>query len=196
MEVVAPYIGVVQLTSTSDTVANFAAAETVAKKAHQVGVQLLCYPECFAFMGESSDGTLAQATKLDSSPILDKYKQLAKTYNLWLSLGGFHELSETPGKIHNTHLVINNKGEVVAIYRKVHMFRVAIEGGPNLDESRTTSRGEELVVVDTPLGRLGLSTCYDLRFPEVYTALRKAGAEILLVPSAFTDKTGQAHWPL
>jgi predicted amidohydrolase len=108
-------------------------------------------------MGETSDGTVQQAQELgssltertkgtDKSPILDKFKDIARTNDLWLSLGGFHELvPDVPGKIHNTHIILDNEGLVRAIYRKVHMFRVSIEGGPNLDETRTTIPGSVCV---------------------------------------------------
>jgi predicted amidohydrolase len=127
---------------------------------------------------------------------------------LWLSLGGFPEKipsSQTTKrddkgngneKVYNTHIVLDDKGDIKALYRKIHLFDVNIPNGPVLQESKYTAPGSEVVVIDSPIGRLGLSTCYDLRFPEMYEALVKKGAEVLLVPSAFTVLTGQAHWEI
>jgi predicted amidohydrolase len=97
--------------------------------------------------------------------------------------------------VYNTHLVINGDGEIVESYRKLHLFDVHIENGPILMESNTTLAGNRIpTIVDTPVGKLGCATCYDLRFPEYSQRLRQDGAEILAYPSAFTVKTGQAHW--
>lgn len=104
-------------------------------------------------------------------------------------------LEELPRKVYNTHLIINSEGELISYYRKIHLFDVAVPNGPILMESRYTEAGDKLVVVpESPIGVLGLSTCYDLRFPEMYRDLVLMGSEILLVPSAFTIPTGKAHW--
>jgi len=100
---------------------------------------------------------------------------------------------ELPQKCYNTQIVVNNLGEIVAKYRKIHLYDIDIPGVKWLESANTYS-GSELVVTDSPVGKLGLSICYDLRFPELYFSLRKLGAEILLVPSAFMVKTGKSHW--
>lgn len=97
-------------------------------------------------------------------------------------------------RVYNTHLIIDEQGDVRALYRKIHMFDVSIPGKVNLKESNTTAPGEELVTCDSPVGKLGVTTCYDVRFPEMYIPLVRMGAQILLVPSAFTVPTGNSHW--
>jgi len=154
-----------------------------------------------------------------------EYRALARREGLWLSVGGFQECPSeaaagggvgtsgggeeggsvrgrgdgagrgAPGKIFNTHVVLDAEGQTQGVYRKIHLFDVDVPGGPVLCETDYTLPGGELSCVDTPFGRLGLTTCYDLRFPEMYQVLRfDLGAEILLVPSAFTVPTGAAHW--
>mmetsp|Transcript_25309 Transcript_25309/g.38976 ORF Transcript_25309/g.38976 Transcript_25309/m.38976 type:complete len:436 (-) Transcript_25309:34-1341(-) len=136
--------------------------------------------------------------------LLDGLKTIARESNLWLSAGGMHEGGAPPrdddsngqSRVYNSHVIIDNTGTVQCVYRKIHLFDVSIpDEGVHLRESATTAPGAKLVVCDSPIGRLGVTTCYDLRFPEMYTQLvREGGAQILLVPSAFTVPTGKAHW--
>jgi len=125
---------------------------------------------------------------------MDRYKHLARNHSIWLSLGGFHEKhpDEEESRIYNTHCILDDKGELVAVYRKIHLFDVPMV---NMVESRQAVPGSELVCCDSPLGRLGVTTCYDMRFPELYQKLTFVhGAQLLLMPSAFAMKTGEAHW--
>jgi predicted amidohydrolase len=184
-------IAVAQLTSTSDIAENLALAKTCCKLAKSNDVGLLCFPECFAYLGLD---TLQIGEPLENSSILSTYSLLALEFGLWFSLGGFPERCERLNKIYNTHIIMDDKGKIVATYRKVHLFTVDIDGGPKLDETLKTEPGDELVIVNTPFGKLGLAICYDLRFPELFSTLRKHGAQIILVPSAFTVETGKAHW--
>ncbi|OAE27480.1 hypothetical protein AXG93_3911s1630 [Marchantia polymorpha subsp. ruderalis] len=116
---------------------------------------------------------------------------------LWLSLGGFQEKGPDAGHLYNTHVVLDDAGGVRGVYRKIHLFDVDVPGGPVLKESRSTAPGSDIIAVDSPIGKLGLTVCYDLRFPELYQQLRfQENAQILLVPSAFTKKTGEAHWEI
>lgn len=136
--------------------------------------------------------------------LLDGLKIIARESGCWLSAGGMHESgappapaeggSEAKPRVYNSHVIIDSDGNVKAMYRKSHLFDVSIPNKVNLRESVTTAPGEELVVCDSPVGLLGLSTCYDVRFPEMYVELVQRGAQILLVPSAFTIPTGKAHW--
>ncbi len=140
--------------------------------------------------------------------ILEGLRVIARKSGLYISGGGMHEKGapaksqsgeETESRrerVYNTHIVLNDRGTMVAKYRKIHLFDVSIPSqGVNLCESDTTAPGSKLVVCDSPLGRLGLSTCYDLRFNEMFHELvETGGADILLVPSAFTVPTGKAHW--
>eukprot|EP01121_Diplochlamys_sp_Union-15-3_P008182 TRINITY_DN2154_c0_g1_i2.p1 TRINITY_DN2154_c0_g1~~TRINITY_DN2154_c0_g1_i2.p1 ORF type:complete len:281 (-),score=49.63 TRINITY_DN2154_c0_g1_i2:25-867(-) len=186
-------IGAAQLRCTTDVDENFANVELIAKDAKNKGVKLLCLPECFAFIGGDN---VKVAESLETGSLIKKYKDLAKSLDIWLSLGGFPEISSVnPGKkIHNSHIIVDNTGQIKAVYRKIHLFFVDIPNTPKLDESEFCDGGKDIVVVDSPVGKLGLTTCYDLRFPEQYIALRKAGAEIFLAPSAFTLMTGKDHW--
>ncbi|GLC72751.1 hypothetical protein PLESTF_001289500 [Pleodorina starrii] len=186
-------IAVGQMTATGDQAANFATCERLAKAA-AAGCRMLFLPECFSFIGESQPESVAAAQPLDG-PLMGQYRQLARSVGLWMSLGGFQEVGPDPQHIYNTHVVLDSSGELVAQYRKIHLFDVDVPNGPILMESRSTAPGNEAVVVDTPAGRLGLTTCYDLRFPELFAHLTwERGAQILAVPSAFTVVTGAAHW--
>lgn len=188
-------LAIAQLTSTANHAANLANVEWACQRAVEAGASLLCLPECFAFIGSQASQTVAQASGLDGETF-GQYRALARRHSLWLSCGGFHEAA-AGGKVSNSHVVLDAAGDIVAVYHKMHLFDVSIPGGAVLMESKTTVPGEvRAMVVDSPVGRLGLTTCYDLRFPELYVALARRGAEIVLVPSAFTVPTGAAHWHL
>lgn len=138
--------------------------------------------------------------------LMDGLRTIAKESGLWISGGGMHVSGAPPDekdtearsdsyRVYNTHVVVDSNGALVESYRKIHLFDVSIPGKVELRESRTTAPGTELVACDSPVGRLGITTCYDLRFPEMYTELtQNMGAQVLLVPSAFTIPTGAAHW--
>ena len=213
-----PQIAVVQMCSTSDVDANFEQCRAMARQAKERNVALLSLPECFEFMGLPGSGDSLAAAEPLTGNLFTRYRGLAKEFGLWLSLGGFHESSETPNKIYNTHAIVASDGEIVASYHKLHLFDVDVDGG--FKESRSTIPGESVLVIkNTPgshcvmnshrifgiicmvlislimaVGNLGVATCYDLRFPELFTAMKEAGAHVLLVPSAFMPTTGRAHW--
>ncbi|MGK3743738.1 MAG: putative amidohydrolase [Bacillariaceae sp.] len=132
--------------------------------------------------------------------LMEGLRTISKESGLWLSGGGMHVLVEPPDsgkeqqRVYNTHVIIDSDGVLRCQYRKMHLFDVSIPGKVQLQESKTTAPGTELVTCDSPIGKLGVTTCYDLRFPEMYIELVKMGAQILLVPSAFTVPTGAAHW--
>ncbi|KAJ1637472.1 nitrilase-like protein 1-like protein [Pavlovales sp. CCMP2436] len=191
-----------QMTSTSSHADNYAQVAELCARSEAAGAKLLCVPEAFSFLGSHFTQTIAQAQSLDGER-LGSYRVLARKHKLWLSLGGFHEAGaevapgEGEGRVYNTHVMLDDAGATVAVYRKIHLFDVDVVTGPVMMESRYTAPGPaEAVVIDSPVGRLGLTTCYDLRFPELFTALAQRGAEVILVPSAFTVPTGKAHWHL
>jgi predicted amidohydrolase len=134
--------------------------------------------------------------------ILDGLRNIARESGLWISAGGIHVSGAPPhdtadpdhSRVYNTHLIIDCVGTVKCLYRKIHLFDVEIPGQVSLRESATTAPGKALKVCDSPIGCLGVTICYDLRFPEMYVKLTTQGAQILLVPSAFTIPTGTAHW--
>lgn len=172
---------------------------TLHQEASAKGAAMLFFPECCAFIGRSAAETVAAARPLDA--LLAPFAAIAQQHNLWLSLGGVQEPGPDADHIYNTHIVLNASGVPMATYRKIHLFNVDVPGGPILMERNSTAAGDALVAVDVPCihpsARLGLSVCYDLRFPEMYQALAwDMGANVLAVPSAFTVATGKAHWEL
>lgn len=188
-------IAIAQMTSINSKAENLAVCARLCAEAQAGGAAMLFLPECFAFMGASADESAKNAESL-SGPLMTSYRALAHKHRLWLSLGGFHEkCPRADGRIFNTHVIASASGEMVALYRKIHLFDVAIPNGPNLRESALTERGGELVsCAEAPCGPIGLATCYDMRFPAMFSRLREAGAEVLALPSAFTVPTGLAHW--
>jgi predicted amidohydrolase len=190
-------VAAAQLCATDDVRANLALCRQLAAEAASRGAALFALPECFAFIGRRMGDRLAVAEQLEGpGPIVTAVRDIARTHGMWVLAGGFPEISpRAQEKTYNTSLLVDPSGETRACYRKMHMFDVHIPGRAELRESASTDAGGEVVVADTPLGRIGLSICYDLRFPELYReqALER-GAEMLTVPSAFTAHTGAAHW--
>ncbi|KAK2979318.1 hypothetical protein RJ640_013282, partial [Escallonia rubra] len=189
-------VAAAQMTSINDLAANFATCSRLVKEAASAGAKLLCFPENFSYVGAKDGDSLKIAESLDG-PIMIGYRSLARESNIWLSLGGFQERGSDHAHLCNTHVLIDDCGNIRSTYRKMHLFDVDIPGGSVYKESSFTEAGKEIVSVDSPIGRLGLTVCYDLRFPEVYQQLRfHHDAQVLLVPAAFTKVTGQAHWEI
>ncbi|GAA3542029.1 carbon-nitrogen hydrolase family protein [Zobellella aerophila] len=155
---------------------------------------LVQLPENAVVFG-SKGAALECAESLGEGPIQAQMAEWARRLGIWLVVGAMPTRIVSSEKLHSSSLVYNDKGELVGHYHKLHLFDVEVsDGHGRYHESATYQAGDGLTVVDSPFGRLGLSICYDLRFPELYRALRELGADILLVPSAFTQVTGQAHW--
>ncbi|KAJ4779318.1 Nitrilase-like protein 2 [Rhynchospora pubera] len=189
-------VGVVQMTSTNDLEANFQTCSRLVKEAAAEGVKLLCFPESFSFIGARMGESIEIAEPLDG-PTMQRYCSLAREANIWLSLGGFQEKGPDDAHLCNTHVLLDNYGKIRNSYRKIHLFDVDVPGNMVYKESSFTSQGDTVVAEDSPIGRLGLTVCYDLRFPELYQMLRfHYQAQVLLVPSAFTKVTGEAHWEI
>jgi predicted amidohydrolase len=187
-------VGVVQITSRDDVDANLLAVERTVTQASEQGAELILVPECFAFLGPEQ-GKLEVAEALDGSgPIFQRCAGLARSLGRDVVFGGFWEKGPTPDRVFNTCLHLGPDGGVRAAYRKVHLFDVDLADGTRVMESDTIAPGSELVVTDAPFGKLGLSICYDLRFPELYRQLVDQGAVALAVPAAFTLTTGKDHW--
>jgi len=189
-------VAAVQMTSTEDVGANLAAATSLVHKAADAGATFVALPENFAFLGSDRDHRLAIAEPVQQNggPILTAMTALARQAQVHLLLGGFPERSEHPGHIYNTAVLLTPDGTVTATYRKIHLFDVDLAGGARFRESESVTPGRDVVVAPFPWGGLGLSVCYDLRFPELYRQLTKAGARVLAIPSAFTAETGKDHW--
>ncbi|XP_058467028.1 nitrilase and fragile histidine triad fusion protein NitFhit [Malaya genurostris] len=192
-------IAIAQMRSTNDKQHNMNQVRTILQKAQSQQATFVFFPECCDYVGSNREETLKMSEPLTGQTVTE-YKQLAKDFNLWISFGGVHEsiLSDSIDgemkNIYNTHLVVNNLGDIVGQYRKLHMFNV-VTPEFKFRESETVRSGNELVSpINTPIGKLGLQICYDVRFSEASTLLRKQGAEILTYPSAFAVSTGRAHW--
>jgi deaminated glutathione amidase len=195
MEIASLRVAAVQLGSQADVASNLVECRRLVELAASRGAKLVLLPENFAYMGPE-DGKRALAERLGDSnaPIQRALSDWARSASVTIVAGGFPELSGEPSRPFNTCVVIGPRGDVVASYRKIHLFDVELADGTTLRESSSTSSGSEPVVVDVDGVKVGLSICYDLRFPELYRALVDRGAELLVVPAAFTLHTGKDHW--
>ena len=194
-------VAAVQMNSLDDVAANLAAAGRLLAEAAVGGARLAVLPENFAFMGARETDKLAHAEPLGEGPIQQFLSQTAKALSMWI-VGGTVPL-QVPGeprKVYAASLVFDARGQRVAHYDKIHLFDVDVQRDGKTEsyrESNSIAFGAvKPVCADTPAGALGLSVCYDLRFPELYRALSSQGAHLLSVPSAFTEKTGEAHWEI
>lgn len=192
MQAVRRVVALAQVNQDTNVDRNFAKIASMASEAAAKGAQMMCLPENCNFFGS---GVLAAAQPIPG-PYINRYQALAREHNLWLSLGGFQEqVPNTSTKYHNSHVLISNQGDIAGVYRKLHLFDVRISDTNKYMESDGVQAGETIVPpIDTPIGKVGLSICYDVRFPELYRKLTLQGAEVLLVPAAFLEKTGYAHW--
>jgi predicted amidohydrolase len=182
----------VQMTSTADVEGNLAAAERLTTEAATRGARFVSLPENFAFL--RSEGEPVPEPQALDGPWVARMAELARRHGLTLLLGSLPEKVPGETRVYNTSVLIGPDGHTLATYRKVHLFDIDLPGLEHLKESRAVLPGRDVVVSDTPFGRLGLSICYDVRFPELYRRLAKSGARVLAVPSAFTDRTGKDHW--
>jgi predicted amidohydrolase len=193
-------VGAVQMRSTGDLMTNLLTCGALTAQAAAEGAQLVVLPECFSFLGRGEGDKLAIAENVDlrTGPVMTMLRDLATKHGVWMIGGGTPEI--VPGdakRTYNTAIAIDPRGNLVGRYRKIHLFDVDIPGGATLRESDATAAGEDLVVIDIDGAPVGLSICYDIRFPELYRKLVKdMGAQVLLVPAAFTAHTGAAHWHL
>lgn len=191
-----PLVGVCQMTSTADKESNFVVCRLLIERAKQLGVQMVFLPEACDYIAESKELSVRLAETLDGD-LVSRYREVAKQNEMWVSIGGIHLKGPAtePGRVCNTHIIIDSTGNLAATYNKAHLFDLDLEGRMRLCESDYTIRGQTIVMpVATPLGKVALSTCYDVRFPELSVALTQLGADILTFPSAFTQTTGMAHW--
>uniref|UniRef100_A0A0N5BAD2 Nitrilase and fragile histidine triad fusion protein NitFhit n=1 Tax=Strongyloides papillosus TaxID=174720 RepID=A0A0N5BAD2_STREA len=188
-------VAVLQLTSTHDTENNFNICKDMIIKAKERGAVMVFLPECFDYVGRDKEETINMAFDTNGEYI-GRFRKLAKENNLWLSLGGFHQVDPN-GKVlpFNNHCIIDNEGVTRGEYQKLHLFNLDIPGKVRLLESEFNSPGKTIPKpVETPVGKVAMNICYDVRFPELGLIHRKNGAEILTYPSAFTVPTGLAHW--
>ncbi|GAA5912675.1 hypothetical protein JCM5296_006053 [Sporobolomyces johnsonii] len=184
---------VAQMCSTSNVAHNARLACSVIRRAAAASASLVYLPEAADFICAEAKDVSRLSKALDESEFVRDVRRQAKESGIWVGVG-VHEKA-TAEQCYNTNLLINNQGDIVQAYRKLHLFDVDIKGGVTILESKTTVKGDKLLEpYQTPIGKIGSLTCYDLRFPEVSLSLRRQGAELLTYPSAFTIRTGAAHW--
>ncbi len=185
-------VALVQLDARDDVDANIAAAVALADEAAAGGARLVALPEYLQFRG-SDDGFRASARPIPG-PHTDPFAEVARRRNAWILVGSTAETSADPARPYNTSALIAPDGSIAATYRKIHLFDVAVDAGPVDTESARVTAGDRLVCADVDGVKVGLTICYDIRFPELYRALAVAGAQVLTVPAAFTERTGRDHW--
>jgi deaminated glutathione amidase len=182
-------VAVCQLNSQADRAVNLKVAQDLLERAAAAGADLAVLPEYVDYLGRG-DGLPEPA----DGPVATFFAAVAQRLGIWVHLGSFHETAPEPGRSYNTTLVFDRSGSVVAAYRKMHLYDVDIPDRVSYRESATVLPGQQVVVVDVEGLRVGLSICYDLRFPELYRRLVDQGATVLVVPAAFMLHTGRDHW--
>jgi len=187
-------VACLQINASEDMDANIAKVLRIAHEAADAGADLILMPENVARMTFGSDNILAGAYPEDQHPALLAFKNFAKKRNIWLHCGTIAVPAKEDGKVYNRTYIIDPTGQIVGNYDKLHMFDVDLGDGEVYAESKTFEAGNDVVAVDIPWGRLGLTVCYDLRFPYLYRQLAEADTDFLAVPAAFTKQTGEAHW--
>lgn len=188
-------VAAVQMNSSADVGENLELAGGLLAEAAAAGCALAVVPENFAFMGPRGRDKLQHAEEPGSGPIQDFLSRTASGNGMWIVSGSIPLKSPVADRCYGATLVVDANGDTQNCYRKIHLFDVDLpERDESYRESASMTPGDELVVQDTPAGCLGLSICYDLRFPELYRKLNEMGADVFSVPAAFTWVTGDAHW--
>jgi predicted amidohydrolase len=186
-------VSCVQLTSGADKAANLETAERLVDRAAAMGADVVVLPEKWNGIG-NREALHALAEPLTGGESVDALSAWARRHGVAIVGGSITERRDGRGKLSNTCPVFDSTGALVAAYRKIHLFDVNIPDGARYAESEVVVPGDRVVVAPTPLGRIGLTVCYDLRFPELYRKLASLGAEVITIPSAFTLFTGKDHW--
>ena len=187
-------VALVQMLTSTKVEGNLQEVENYIIQAHEEGVSLVVLPENFACMGINDD-KLRYAEVYGQGPIQQRISQLAQKFGLWI-IAGTLPIKGSGSKVRASSIVYDDKGLSVARYDKIHLFDVWVSEQESHQESLHVEPGTDLIVVDTPVGKIGLTVCYDLRFSELYQGLLFKGAQLFTVPSAFTTVTGQAHWEI
>ena len=186
-------IGLVQMCSSRNVERNLAVASTLVREAAAQGARYVQTPEVTTLMDLDRDNLFAASGPEEGNPALAQFRTLARDLGIWLHVGSMI-IALPKSKLANRSILISPEGRIAARYDKIHMFDVDLPGGESYRESRTYEPGGLAVLADLPWGPIGLTICYDLRFPTLYRALAKAGAKFLAIPAAFTRVTGEAHW--
>ena len=186
-------VGLIQMRSGRDPQANLNAVLAAIDQAKRAGADYVQTPEMTNVLESSRDRLFANIVADENDPTLATLREVARKLAIYVHIGSL-AIKASPEKAVNRSFLIDRKGDIAARYDKIHMFDVDLAGGESYRESNTYRAGELAVVADLPWGRLGLTVCYDLRFPALYRALAEAGASFFSIPSAFTRQTGEAHW--
>jgi predicted amidohydrolase len=184
-------VAVCQLNARADRTANLAVARDLLDRAAAAGADLAVLPEYVDYLGRSAGEPKPEAVDGEFGAA---FAEAARQLGMWVHAGSFHETGPDPERTYNTSLVFDRSGGLAAVYRKIHLYDVEIPGRVSYRESRSVAPGTDTTVVDVEGVGVGLSICYDLRFPELYRRLAVAGARILVVPAAFMMHTGRDHW--
>ncbi len=187
-------VAAIQMASGSNVAANLTEIGRLIDEAVVEGAQLIVLPENFSLMPVNESERLQSAEKYGSGPVQDYISAKAKEHNVWIVAGTIGIATGHGRKIRAASLLFNGEGKCIARYDKIHLFDVKLENGEEYAESNTFEAGQDVIVVDTPFGKLGIAVCYDLRFPELFRSMLDKGVELVAVPSAFTAQTGKAHW--
>jgi deaminated glutathione amidase len=183
----------IQMRSGLDPAANLGAALDLIDEAKEAGADYVLTPEMTNILAAKREQLFAKIVAEEQDATLTTLREVARKLAIYIHIGSL-AIKASPEKAANRSFLIDRRGEVTARYDKIHMFDVDLAGGESYRESNTYRPGELAMVADLPWGRLGLTVCYDLRFPALYRALAEAGASLLAIPSAFTKQTGEAHW--
>lgn len=184
-------VAAIQMASGPMVSGNLKEAGRLIAKAAEQGAKLVVLPEFFAIMGMTEQDKLKVSEQAGTGPIQSFLSETARRYKIWLVGGSIPLAASTPDKVLNSCLVFNDQGVQVARYDKIHLFNLSL-GNESYDEAKTIEPGNKVVVLDSPFGRIGLAICYDLRFPELFRAMKDV--DIIVLPSAFTETTGKMHW--
>jgi deaminated glutathione amidase len=186
-------VGLVQMRSGVDPAINLAAALAALQEAARAGAAYVLTPEMTNIMEVKRERLMAAIADEEHDPTLAALREAARRLSIHVHIGSL-AIKASPDKAANRSFLIDRRGDVIARYDKIHMFDVDLANGESYRESRNYRAGDQAVIADLPWGRLGVTVCYDLRFPALYRALAEAGASFLSIPSAFTKQTGEAHW--
>ena len=167
--------------------------EILSREAYDAGADLICLPEFFSFLNLNEEGLDVAPFRESEHPTLAAFRELSLKLQVWILLGSI-AIYDSQGEKRNRSILLNPEGKIEARYDKIHMFDVNLPNGEVYRESDVFSPGNKAVTASLPWGELGLTVCYDLRFPHLYRSLAHAGADVISVPAAFTRTTGQAHW--
>jgi predicted amidohydrolase len=183
----------IQMASGPNVSGNLSEARRLIAQAAEQGAKLVVLPEFFAIMGMTEQDKLAVSEKPGTGPIQAFLSETARQYKVWLVGGSIPLAASVPDKVLNSCLVFDDQGVQVARYDKIHLFNLSM-GNESYDEAKTIEPGNQVVVLDSPFGRIGLAICYDLRFPELFRAMKNV--DIIVLPAAFTETTGKMHWEI